>query len=80
MKNLCSQLCQELMSDILFISNNTHDESDASGLEEYLLQGRGWMLLKVIHHVGVKVSSVNSFIQDLSCIVNHKTLTVLKYS
>ncbi|XP_041350649.1 lysosomal-trafficking regulator-like isoform X2 [Gigantopelta aegis] len=54
MKNVCSQLCQELMNDILFISNNTRDKSDASGLEEYLLQGRGWMLLKVIHHVGMK--------------------------
>ncbi|XP_048259527.1 lysosomal-trafficking regulator-like isoform X2 [Haliotis rufescens] len=57
MKNISNQLSQELMNDILLVSNSAQDESDSSQLQHYLLEGRGWKLLHVIHSVGVKTLS-----------------------
>ncbi|XP_067682841.1 lysosomal-trafficking regulator-like isoform X2 [Haliotis asinina] len=57
MKNISNQLSQELMNDILLVSNSAQDESDSSQLQQYLLEGRGWKLLHVIHSVGVKTLS-----------------------
>ncbi|XP_053374768.1 lysosomal-trafficking regulator-like isoform X2 [Mercenaria mercenaria] len=53
MKSVCSQLCKEFMSDILHITSRSEDD-DVTQLQKYLLEGRGWILLKVIHNKGIQ--------------------------
>ena len=46
------------MSDIVRITSSATDddeEEDVSQLQHYLLEGRGWILLQVIHRSGVQV-------------------------
>ena len=52
-KSVCNQLCKEFMSDILRITTTAQDD-DVTHLQAYLLEGRGWILLKVIYKTGVK--------------------------
>lgn len=54
MRNVSNELSHEFMHNILSVTNSTADVEDLTGLENYLLQGRGWMLLYTIHKVGVQ--------------------------
>ncbi|KAL4238058.1 hypothetical protein ACF0H5_002769 [Mactra antiquata] len=53
MKSVCNQFCKEFMSDILHITSRSEDD-DILPLQKYLLEGRGWILLQVIHDKGVQ--------------------------
>ena len=54
-KSVCNQLCKEFMSDILRITSSAEDD-DITKLQTYLLEGRGWILLRLIHKTGAQVN------------------------
>ena len=57
MKNVSNELSHEFMHNIFNItnSNSETEDNDITDLENYLLDGRGWMLLYAICRIGVQV-------------------------
>ena len=55
MRNVSNELAHEFMRNILSVTNATTETDDVANLENYLLDGRGWMLLLAIHKIGVQV-------------------------
>lgn len=55
MKSVVNLLCTEFMNDIIHITNTAEDDCDPAALESYMVRGRGWQLLHVIHKSGVQV-------------------------
>ncbi|XP_074663000.1 lysosomal-trafficking regulator-like [Tubulanus polymorphus] len=59
MKSVCNILSREFLSDVHLCCNQTQDEDDVSDLQLYLLSDRGWMILQVLHLIGVDALSSN---------------------
>mgnify|MGYP007091353613 FL=1 len=59
MRSVCNQLCKEFMTDILHITNRS-DSEDVTQLQNYLLHGRGWILLQVMQKKGVQVTIIDT--------------------
>ena len=55
MRNVSNELAHEFMRNILSVTNATTEIDDVANLENYLLDGRGWMLLFAVHKIGVQV-------------------------
>jgi hypothetical protein len=55
MKSASNLLSREFLSDVNLCCRESVDD-DTSGLISYLLQNRGWMILKVLSYTGVEVS------------------------
>ncbi|XP_076442605.1 lysosomal-trafficking regulator-like isoform X2 [Babylonia areolata] len=54
MRNVSNELSHEFMHNILRVTNSAADVDDITDLENYLLGGRGWMLLYTIRRVGTQ--------------------------
>ena len=52
---MSNELSHEFMRNIFSVTNSTAEVDDVANLENYLLDGRGWMLLFTIHKIGVQV-------------------------
>lgn len=55
MKSVSNLLVQEFMLDVQRLCASAKVDSDASHLRDYLLTGRGCLILHVLHTIGVQV-------------------------